>query len=647
MWTFKAAVLRSYFVLMTSAMITDNSVFLNSQLPQIRIPPKPMLYPRESETREIKELNGLWKFRADNSPSRNEGFSAKWYLQHLSETGPVIDMPVPSSFNDVTQDRTLRDFVGWVWYDREFFAPIGWRNPDVRVVLRFASAHYNTVVWLNGAQVMTHEGGHLPFEVEITQGVKYMAPNLITVAVNNTLSPTTLPPGSLTFKNDPRNYPPGYFVQNVQFDFFNYAGIHRWVHLYTTPRVHISDITVTTDFEGSTGIMNYTVLIGGLTSHSPAATVELKDPSEGGRVVASSKSLSGVFTVSDVKPWWPYTMSNNSAFLYTLRVCVRNGATSDVYRLPVGFRTVSVNNKKLFINNKPFYFHGVNKHEDSDVRGKGLDLPLTIKDINLMKWMGANSLRTSHYPYAEEFLDLCDQHGIVVIDESPGVGIKLESNMGPVSLAHHLEVMMEMYQRDKNRPSVVMWSVANEPDSTLPTAPHYFGTVINFTRSLDPTRLVTFVLGGTSVEREKVAQWCDVLCLNTYFSWYSDSGHLELVEMQSNTSLWDWHLKFNKTIIQSEYGADTIPGLHMDPPQMFTEDYQCDMMAGYHATFDILRHNFLTGELIWNFADFMTVQSVTRVVGNKKGVFTRHRQPKAAAHLLRRRYLSLAEESKV
>ncbi|XP_071789903.1 beta-glucuronidase-like isoform X2 [Asterias amurensis] len=625
-------------------LVTSQHVFINEVPNDESIKPKPMLYPRESLSREIKDLNGLWNFRADVSPSRNEGFVEKWFEAPLAKTGAVIDMPVPSSFNDVTQSRTLRDFVGWVWYDREFYPPAGWKSPNVRVVLRFASAHYNTVVWLNGMSVMTHEGGHLPFEADITDSIVYNQANRITVALNNTLTPTTLPPGSITFQTDTKNYPPGYFVQNVQFDFFNYAGIHRSVQLYTTPSVYISDITVTTDINSDSGVVNYKILYGGTLKESLKSTVVLQDAQ--GETVAESNSLAGKFTITNAHLWWPYTMSEQPGYLYTLKVSISCASSYDEYHLPVGIRTVSTTNKQFFINEKPFYFHGVGKHEDADIRGKGLDLPLIIKDINLMKWLGANAVRTSHYPYSEEFMDQCDRHGIVVIDESPGVGITKARNMGNVSLVHHLSVMMEMYQRDKNRPSVVMWSVANEPASTIPQAVFYFGSVINFTRSLDPTRMVTFVMGGGSTpSEEKVAQWCDVLCLNNYFSWYTNSGHLEVIELQSNSSFWEWHLLFNKTIMQTEYGADTIPGLHMDPAQMFTEEYQCDMLAGYHKTFDNLRHNFLTGELIWNFADFMTEQSVKRVVGNKKGIFTRQRQPKAAAHLLRRRYQQLSENT--
>ena len=99
-------------------------------------------------------------------------------------------------------------------------------------------------------------------------------------------------------------------------------------------------------------------------------------------------------------------------------------ADSDVYRQPFGVRSVEVKLGQLLINNAPFYCHGVAKHEDSDLRGKGLDLTLIAKDFNMLRWLGVNCIRTSHYPYAEEILEMADRQGVAVIDESPGVGIK-------------------------------------------------------------------------------------------------------------------------------------------------------------------------------------------------------------------------------
>lgn len=608
-----------------------------------------MLYPRESSSRELKELNGLWAFRADRSPNRNQGFERAWYKSRLAETGPVIDMPVPASYNDITQDPTLRDFIGWVWYEREVTLPTRWITDEgVRVVLRVGSAHYYSVVWVNGVKVTEHEGGHLPFEAEIGALLRKAptVPCRITIAVNNTLTLHTLPPGTIQYMNDRTRYPAGFFVQNTNFDFFNYAGIHRPVLLYTTPKAYVDDITVVTDFLDNTGLVKYGVSMQ--TAGSSSATVKVTLMDKGGHCVASANEPSGVLKVMDVNLWWPYLMHENAGYLYSLevRLIAADGSSTyeDVYTLPVGIRTVNVSSTQFFINNKPFYFHGVNKHEDSDIRGKGLDWPLVVKDFNLIKWLGANSFRTSHYPYAEEILQMCDRHGIVVIDESPGVGIKDIRSFGNASLTHHLAVMDELVRRDKNHPSVVMWSVANEPAAEMPPAENYFKKLIMHTKALDPTRPVTYIT-DSNYARDKGAPFVDVICINSYFSWYHDPGHIEVIPLQLNTQFEDWYGKYKKPIIQSEYGADAVPGIHNDPPVMFTEEYQKVVLQSYHNVFDQKRKKYVIGELIWNFADFMTSQGIMRVVGNKKGIFTRQRQPKAAAFILKERYWRLANET--
>ncbi|XP_054899638.1 beta-glucuronidase [Poeciliopsis prolifica] len=619
------------------------SAALNAAAP----PDSGLLFPRESSSRELKELSGLWAFRADGSPNRNLGFESAWYKSRLSETGPVIDMPVPASYNDITQDPTLRDFIGWVWYEREVTVPTRWIADDgLRVVLRVGSAHYYSVVWVNGVKVTEHEGGHLPFEAEIGTLLRKdpTMPCRITIAVNNTLNLHTLPPGTIQYMTDRTRYPAGFFVQNINFDFFNYAGIHRPVLLYTTPKAYVDDITVVTDFLDNTGLVRYDVSVKGTTS--AALKVTLMD--KGGHCVVSSNEASGVLKVPNVNLWWPFLMHENPGYLYSLEVRLKatdeSSTYEDVYTLPVGIRTVNVSSTQFFINNKPFYFHGVNKHEDADIRGKGLDWPLIVKDFNLMKWLGANSFRTSHYPYAEEILQMCDRHGIVVIDESPGVGIKDIRSFDNVSLTHHLTVMDELVRRDKNHPSVVMWSVANEPAAEMPPAENYFKTLIMHTKALDPTRPVTYIT-DSNFARDKGAPFVDVICVNSYFSWYHDPGHLEVIPLQLNTQFENWFGKYKKPIIQSEYGADVVPGLHNDPPLMFTEEYQKVVLQQYHRVFDQKRKKYVIGELIWNFADFMTTQGIIRVVGNKKGIFTRQRQPKAAAFILKERYWRLANET--
>lgn len=586
-----------------------------------------MLYPQESESREIKDLSGIWRFRADKDGC---GRRDSWFAAPLRDT---IPMPVPCSYNDVTQDASIRDHLGEVWYETTFFVPASWKGK--RVWLRFASADHAATAWVNGREVVSHKGGFLPFAADVSDAVCYGAENRLSVAVDNLLTWETLPPGWIK-TGDAMNHPPGYRVQDIQFDFFHYAGLNRAVVLTTTPRIHIEDVRIRAACEGKTGLVDYEVTAAG-------AEVTVRALDEQGREVAAADGAAGTLRIPDVRLWEP-----GNAYLYTLECRARDTAnnTEDIYREPFGVRTIQVTDKQFLINGKPFYFQGCCKHEDMDVKGRAYDPALLVKDFNLMRWLGANSTRTSHYPYSEEFMRFADRHGLVVIDEAPAVGMRSEVSSEPTysedrissrTLAHHLQVMRELIQRDKNHPCVVMWSVANEPIVNEEKSGEYFKAVIEETRRLDPTRPVTLVTGDVNPpEKCYPFAYVDVMSINRYHSWYSDPGHLELIEMQTVNELTPWHAHYGKPLIVSEYGADTIPGYHSDPPVMFTEEYQVAVLENFHKGFD--RLDFVIGEHVWNFADFATKQGITRVCGNKKGVLTRQRQPKAAAHALRKRW---------
>src|SRR3954462_663842 len=193
----------------------------------------------------------------------------------------------------------------------------------------------------------------------------------------------------------------------------------------------------------------------------------------------------------------------------------------------------------------------------------------------------------------------------------------------------HAQAIRELVARDKNPPSVVLWLIANEPESDTEGAERYFEPLFALTRELDPTRPVGFVNVmlapyGTC----RVSQFGDVLMLNRYYGWYVDPGDRAAAERAWEEELRGWASE-GKPIIITEYGADTYPGLHALPPTPWSEEYQAEYLAMNHRVFD--RIDAVVGEHIWNFADFATVSGTARVGGNKKGVFTRRPPPQAGA----------------
>jgi len=599
-----------------------------------------LLFPRDSSSRNSKSLDGVWNFKLSPKLDQDAGFRESWFDSSLTSFDDVIDMPVPASYNDITINTTIRDYIGWAWYDREFYVSHTWK--EERVMLRFGSVHYTAVVYINGKPVVSHSGGHLPFEVDVSDAVSFSDNNRITVAVNNTLTRYTVPQGEYRWEAESAKYPAGYSTLEIAFDFFNYAGIHRPVLLYTTPkRIQIKDVTTsTTVSEDMSATFNFAVKydISNKDEEDVQCIVTLYDVAT---KVGEVFSCAGNMQLTSPQLWWPYLMSETPGYMYQLKISVVSLKYGiDEYTLPVGLREVTWGSSSFMINHKPFYFRGFGRHEDSNIRGKGLDLPLFARDTNLIKWIGANSYRTSHYPYADELMDFADKNGIVIIDEAPAVA--LDHFEAPL-LDHHLSVMTELVSRDKNHPSVVMWSVGNEPRSYRNSSGQYFKTVAEHTRSLDPTRAVTLVCNANYAQ-DHASQHFDVIAINRYFGWYSDPGHTELIHRQMLADLRNWHKARGKPVMVTEYGADTVPGLHMEPSMVFTEEYQVELMRENFKAFDDARaEGWFIGEHIWNFADFMTKQEPRRVAGNKKGIFTRERQPKMSAHLLRWRYWELAE----
>ncbi|QEJ96581.1 beta-glucuronidase [Treponema phagedenis] len=604
-----------------------------------------MLYPITTQTRAVIDLGGIWRFKVDYDEC---GLNEKWFMGML-DTESV--MCVPASYNDIAAMSDIRNHVGSVWYQRDVVVPQ--LLTGQRLVLRFGSVTHKAHVYWNGALIAEHSGGFTPFEV-VLKPSDIAETNQLTVRVNNILDISTLPVGLYSESKDEN----GKIIRKnmPNFDFFNYAGIHRPVTLVSTPEYFIDDIILTNECSGTSAKVHYAVTISGkdgVVDADSGFSVAVDCIAEDGSLVTSANGFTGELHIENVKRWNPL-----KPYLYTIRVkLLKDGTLIDLYDEPYGIRTVAVKNGQFLINEKPFYFKGFGKHEDAFYTGRGFNAAQTLLDFNLMKWMGANSFRTSHYPYAEETMRLCDRLGIVVIDEVPAVGIHLNfmaSLLTPAekrdtfaeiqTKAAHETVIRELIERDKNHCCVVMWSIANEPETNDKGADAYFAPLIKRAKDLDPQkRPVTIVTLMSSLpETCRVSAMIDVLCLNRYYGWYLQSGDVKEGGKAAYTELQKWQEKFpDKPIMYTEFGADTVAGFHSLDPVMFTEEYQVAYLKANTEQFAAIK-NFV-GEHVWNFADFETSQNIIRVQGNKKGVFTRDRKPKMAAYFLKERWTAIPD----
>jgi beta-glucuronidase len=587
-----------------------------------------LLYPHESPTRAARDLSGLWRFQLDPT---DRGEADRWFAGPLP--APRL-IPVPCSWNDLFDDA--RDYFGTAWYETEFQLDPGWRGR--RAHLRFGSAVYRARVWLNGEYLGEHVGGHLPFAFDITGLAHEGQPNRLTVSVENKFLLDRVPsiPDPKTARLYQTDYP------QTDYDFFPYCGLHRPVVLYALPDTHLQDLTVTTGFDGAAGLVEVAFAVNG--GWSGPATLTLSGGPKPVSMKVAVKNGAGVGQVRlpAVRAWSP-----DDPFLYRLNVRLGGDSVIDDYPMKIGVRTVSVRGSEILLNGKPVFLTGFGKHEDFAIHGKGLDLPVLVRDFELLKWIGANSFRTSHYPYSEEAMMLADEYGFLVIAEGPGVSLVF---MDPPEVieARYRQLsgaISELVRRDRNHPSVILWSLANEPipkpfhtvndvpPGAVEAGTAFFKRLFAHARSLDKTRPVALcsVQNGPP---EWVTQG-DVICTNSYNGWYAVSGQIDEAVATLEKELAALR-KFHgdRPVIITEFGADAVAGMHAQPAEMWSEDYQADLIEAYYRA--LRRHPYVVGTHPWAFADFKTAQSIMRVGSlNQKGVFTRDRRPKLAATRLR------------
>ena len=601
-----------------------------------------LLYPRTTTTRRALPLDGMWGFQFDPA---GQGVDAGW----ACGLPAPCSMPVPASFCDFFTDKDSREYAGDFWYETDFFVPGEWTGNEVDI--RFGSVTHRARIFVNGIEVASHEGGFLPFNARVTDLVRYNRANHLAVLANNELNETMLPAGKTTVLANGKKMNAPYF------DFYNYAGIHRPVKLLMLPTECVQDYTLTHRLVEGGAMVDYTVT----TNSAHTVLVELLDAQ--GSKVAEATGREGTLWVPNARLW-----KVRDAYLYTLVVRIMDSCRIvDEYYEKIGIRTFAVQGGRFLLNGKPVYLRGFGRHEDADIRGRGLDLATVKRDFECMKWIGANCFRTSHYPYAEEVYQMADAEGFLIIDEVPAVGFMestmnfLAANKGnarplgwfekettPALLQNHKQALEEMITRDKNHACVIAWSLLNEPQCTSDGTEAYFKEIFDYAHALDAQkRPRTYALIMMSLpNNSKGWQFSDFLSMNRYYGWYMMGGYAMCdAEAAFRKEMDGWGAIIGeRPMIFTEYGADTYPSEHKLPSVMWSQEYQNEYLDMNHAVFD--SYKFVQGELVWNFADFQTTEGIMRVNGNKKGIFTRQRQPKDAAYLFKARWEGMAVDFK-
>jgi len=409
-------------------------------------------------------LNGLWKFKWVESPSdvpkefekstfddsewdnfkipanwEMNGYGTPIYVNTSYEFEPLIEINPP-------QVPIEHNPVGV--YRRQITIDENWNGKDI--FLHVGAAKSNLKVWINGVYVGYGEDGKLPQEFKLN--------NYIKTGIN-----------SIVLKV--MRWSDGAYLECQ--DFWRMSGITRDTYLYARNKVHLNDVEIIPDLDESytNGTLNITTEFSEINKKEKySLEIQLKDKGillqQKSFEVNSSVSKKAIqFVVNNPKKW-----SAETPNLYAVNFILRNkkGSIIEVIPQKIGFRKVEIINGQLLVNGQPIYLKGVNRHETDPATGQTISKERMEQDIKVLKQFNINAVRTSHYPNDPYFYDLCDKYGIYVVDEanieSHGMGYDLARTLGnqPNWKMAHLQRLQRMVERDKNHPSIIIWSMGNE-----------------------------------------------------------------------------------------------------------------------------------------------------------------------------------------
>ena len=476
-----------------------------------------------------------------------------------------IPVRLPHTWNAQDgQDGGNDYWRGTAVYEKEFFRP-DWFG---EIVLELAGAAMSADVFVNGAQLAHHDGGYSTFRVNITDAL-VPGNNKVTVSVDNS-------------END-RVYP-----QKADFTF--YGGLYRDVQLLLLPPEHFEVCK-----NGTPGIKVTPVVKGSAAE----VTVETWQNGEGtvsfrfGDEVYTAESRNGhasvTFPIENVHLW----DGVNDPYLYSIEAQFGE----DVIAARFGCRSFSFDPDKGFLLNGHSYpLRGVSRHQDFLGVGNAITLQEQTLDMELIREIGANTIRLAHYQHAQEFYDLCDEYGMIVWAEIPYITEHM-----PNGRQNTLDQMRELITQCYNHPSIVCWGLSNEVAVHGITEDLMQNHILlnDLCHEMDKTRPTTMAHPFMLEHESPLIQISDIGSYNLYFGWYMGT-------LEQNDSFFDeYHEKYPKRIMGfSEYGADANVRFQTAHPEQgdYSEQYQCLYHESLLGT--IRRHPWMWATHLWNMFDF-------------------------------------------
>ncbi|HFA48474.1 MAG TPA: beta-glucuronidase [Bacteroidetes bacterium] len=515
---------------------------------------------------------------------------------------------VPGDWN--SQDDKLLYYEGTIWYKKSFdYKKTGTGHP--RVFVHFGAVNYIAEVYLNGEKLGTHEGGFTPFDFEVTDILK-VENNCLVLKVDNT-----------RFKEA---------VPTVNTDWWNYGGITRDVKLVEVPEVFIRDYFIQLK-KGSDNIIAGFVQLNNAEKETEI-NISIPEIDFYKKIKTDNRGRAVFeFEINKLILWSP-----ENPKLYKVIISSQYETLTD----QIGFRTIESKNGKIILNGKPIFLRGICLHEENTMRGgRAYSDADALIALTWAKELNCNFMRLAHYPHNEHMIRMADKMGILLWEEIPVYWTVDFTNYQTYGKAR--SQLTEVITRDKNRASVIIWSMANEtPQSDARYA--FLKNLISLTRQMDDTRLVSAALQhrsekGVNIIDDPISHEVDIVAFNQYIGWYG--GHPKDIPNVK------WAFDQNKPVIISEFGAGALAGLHGDRETRWTEEYAEYL---YEQTILMMKKMpELQGVTPWILADFRSPKRVLPYIQdgwNRKGLISNTGEKKKAFFVMQKWYAEIEGNKK-
>jgi beta-glucuronidase len=598
------------FLVFLFAIVTCNA---NSVSAETSTQHNPILL-TDVDHRDAISLNGPWHFMIDpyqtglysfHNEIRKDGYFKN---AHPVPGGPLVEydfdksptLQVPGDWN--TQRTDLFNYEGLVWYQRYFdFQP----TLNKRTFLHVGAANYRAHVWVNGEFLCQHEGGFTPFDCEATEAL-HPGQNFVVIAVDDTRIADGIP--------------------TTQTDWYNYGGLTRDVSIVSVPKKFIDTFDLHLKRDTTNTIEGWVHVQGGKPGQEVIVKIPEAKASATAKLDDSAKAVVS-FQASNLQLWSPV-----SPKLYRVEFHTGDDALTD----DIGFRTIEVKGDQILLNGQPVAMRGMSVHAEAPYRtGRAYSEKDVETLIGWAKELGANYLRLAHYPHDERMTRLADREGIMIWSEIPVYWACQFDN--PAVYDKAKQQLTEMIHRDRDKASVILWSVANETPSTEART-QFLKSLVSVAHDLDPTRPVTAALlvhgaaGQTKIVDDPLGAYLDVIGINEYIGWYE--GKPEDAEKTR------WDIRYNKPLFVSEFGADAKYDLHGSPENRWSEEYQANVYNHQLAMLRNMPH--LRGMSPWILMDFRSPRRPLPGIQdgfNRKGLVSDQGQKKQAFYILQKAYL--------